>query len=206
MNIFQRKKKSKYHKNVQYLSNSGSILLSLKAKYYKSVTTLEGKHPLMRVIKRKERDSFAEFLGNDGFYEILRFKEVARVVRVSSIYQFNTKKNHIASIAFNEVKLSTFGNEIIFFSINPKIGDLAVDAQYLDVISKSLSLALVPDSVKIFNGEYEAIYDQLKNKINNFNLFFQFPFLVRLLYPLIIGCIGAFGIWIFFIIKRDKKQ
>jgi len=47
--------------------------------------------------------------------------------------------------------------------------------------------------------------EQLKNKINNFDLLFQFPFLMRLLYPFIIGCISVFGIWIIFRIRQGKK-
>ena len=201
---FSKKRKSKYHKNIEYLNNN-SLLLSLKAKHYKSVKTLEGKHPLMRVIKRKERAFFTDFLRKDNFDEILRLKEVARLVRVSSIYQLNTKEHHIASISFDEIKLSAFGDEVSFFSINPKVEEVGVDVRYLDAISKSLLLALDSENVEVFNGEYEALHNQLKNKINNFDLLFQFPFLMRLLYPFIIGCISVFGIWIIFRIRQGKK-
>ena len=198
----KKKNKIKFHETVQY-STVNNPFYQLDVKHYRSVKTFEGKHPLIGLIKRKQRPNFLRALKSDGFMSPLRFKEIAKVIRAAHVLQIKQNGLDLATLTVSQISSTVFDKEIEFNTVSLKYDQASYDEEKISELSALLRNTLNIDDIDIYNNEYSALYAQLESRIAFFKWLLNYPFLVNLLYSLLVGLVGV--LFISLILKRREK-
>lgn len=200
----KKKKKTKFHKTVQY-STANKPFYQFDVKHYKSVKTFEGKHPLIGLVKRKQRPDFMRVLESDGFKYPLRLKEIAKVTRASNVFKVSLDGVNFVTVTVNKIRSIVFDKVVEFDTVSIKGDKANYNDEYAAEILKLLEGVLNVDGLDTYNNEYSALYDQLENNIDFFKWLLKYPFLVNLVYSLLVGIVGVLFIWLMFML-RTKAQ
>ncbi len=199
---YQSKKgKTKFHETIQY-SRLGKTEYNLEVKHYNRVKSFEGKHPLLGLVKRKERSGFLEVLNTDGFIHPLRFKQIAKLTRISYIYKISLNGIHVVNISVHEIKTAALNQESTFNIISLRSNGSQKGNESFKKLSAVLLKALKIQKDDIFDNEYSVLHHQLKIKTPYFDWLLCYPFLINLLYSLFIGLFGL--IFICLVLQRKK--
>ena len=197
-----KKNKMKFHELVQYSSKNYPDY-PLGVKHYKSVKSFEGKHPLLGLVKRKERGAFLEALEKDGFDKPLRLKEIAKLSRVSNLYQMSIGDIDYGAVVIHAVRAMAFDREIEFNVLELQLNSSQNSDKRLIGFVERLSQELGLKAEDAFENEYALVHSQLNKNILLFNWIFQFPFIVTLSYVLTWGLVGFVIVWLGFRIRNS---
>lgn len=187
--LSKKKKKVKYHENIEYSSDKNTSS-RCSVKHYKSVKTFEEKHPLLSLVKRKEREDFLNKLKSDGIKYPMRLKEIVEVSKISHTFELNINKMKIGSISINQMRASAFDSETEFVML----GIISNNDTLIDEMKKVLKIK----DIKIKDTEYTLAFEQMEKNVGLFYWILRYPYLVNLLYAVGFSIFGLLIILVFF--------
>ncbi len=196
--LSKKKKRAKYHKNVEYSYDSSSFFI-YPVKHYNSVKTFEEKHQLLSLVKRKEREGFLNKLKSDGLKYPMKLKEIVKVSKIKHTLEHNINNIDSGKITINQMRVSALDSEIEFVM--------------LEIISKNKTMTdelkkiVGAKEISIKDTEYALVFEQMKKNVDLFYWILRYPYLVNLLYSLGFGALGLliiFGLFPSFLKKSNS--
>jgi len=207
--LTKRKKKVKYHEEIQYSSDGISSSI-YPVKHYKKVKNLEEKHSLLGMVKRKSREEFIRQMTADGIEYPMRMKSVFHTGKIS--YQ-STLLHHrwpVLVATVSQLEITSTRNTLDLALLEIEILPLGAgglnDAEVSTLQLFHNNLDGLNYLTKIdFTNEYSEILDRVKVSDALFSLNFKHPALINFVYAIVTALFGTLILYVLFLRNRRDK-